>query len=401
MINYVKHFLIKPVKMSLDKFNASKIFLEKVGAKLPIIQAPMAGVSTVKLASVVTNSGGLGSIPMAVVDLRNGSDPIRKQYQEFKSLTNSSIVNLNFFSHSYDDMVDPSATQLQNWHSLYENAGIKDIKEQVPQLAISNVSVKQVEDKNPDKFEEFVQTIIELQPKIVSFHFGHISQNAIKKLQANGILVFVTATSVKEARHLIELGVDGLVCQGYEAGGHRGNFLQTQALDENLSTFALFKQVKKVVDELKSNIFIIPTGGIVDGQTITNYLSLGASAVQIGTSFIPTSESNANDFIKNQILQSNEIPTIMTELVSGKPARTLKTPFIEGLLSSYSGLSNKQLPGYGYAYSGFKKFLGQSKNQEYGFYLAGQNYHLINPNLDTKEVIEKLAQEAKEAGSPY
>lgn len=386
---------------SFDKFSACKRFLDTVGVSLPIIQAPMAGVSTVKLASVAATAGALGSIPLAAIDVRNGSDPIRKQFLEFKALTNSSTVNLNFFSHDFDDMVDPSSAQLQNWHTLYENAGIEGIKEKVPQLAISNVSLKQAETKNPERFAEFVQTIIELKPKIISFHFGHISQRAIKQLQDNGTLVFVTATSVQEARHLIDIGVDGLVCQGYEAGGHRGNFLQTQALDENLSTFSLFKQVKKVVEGLESNVFIVPAGGIVDGDTVAHYLSLGASAVQIGTPFITTRESSANDFIKTQVLQSKEIPTIMTELVSGKPARTLNTTFIERLLSSYSTLPNKQLPGYGYAYSGFKKFLGLAKDENYGFYLAGQNYHLIDPNLDTKEVLDKLAKEIEVSASKY
>lgn len=383
----------------MKSVQASKRFIDSLGLKNPIVQSPMAGVSTVKLASIVTNNGGLGSIPFAAVDIGSNIEPIIKQVEEFKSLTNgSNTVNLNFFSHDFETQIEPTVSQANNWHKLFKLSGIEGVKQKVPKFSDSNISVKKIEKENPEQFQKFLDAIIKLQPKVVSFHFGHPSQESLRKLQENNILVFVCATSVKESRHLIDIGVDAIVCQGYEAGGHRGNFLTTQLLDENLSTFALFKQVIKITEEISSKIFIIPAGGILDGYTAADYLKLGASAVQIGTPFITTKESSSNDFIKNEIMKGKETTTIMTQLISGKPARTLKTPFIERIILANEKLLNQDLPPYGYAYNGFKTLQKDLNDENIGFYLAGQNYHFNDPVLNTKEVVYKFVNQLKEAG---
>mmetsp|Transcript_541 Transcript_541/g.630 ORF Transcript_541/g.630 Transcript_541/m.630 type:complete len:346 (+) Transcript_541:143-1180(+) len=343
----------------MSKYQQSSLFIKKLGLEYPIIQSPMAGISTVKLASVISSNGGLGSIPLASVDARkqSGIDSIIKQLNEFKSLAKTNVVNLNFFCHDYKEQKTPTNDQTSNWHKLLGKAR-PNISQDIPTLQNSNISLTEVESIYPELFSKLLEKLVEFKPKVVSFHFGFPSQSAIKFLQENGVMVFVSVTSVKEAEKLIDLKVDGLVSQGYEAGGHRGNFLVTERLDENLSTFSLFTQIKKLVDNSTWKPFIIPAGGIMDGKTIENYLANGASGVQLGTIFLSTPESTSNDYIKNVVSSSDNIPTIMTRLVSGKPARCLRTPFIQDLIEDCSNLKVDDQPSYGYAYYGYKTMAG-------------------------------------------
>lgn len=383
----------------MSKYQQSSLFIKRLGLEYPIIQSPMAGISTVKLASVISSNGGLGSIPLASVDARqqSGIDSIVKQLNEFKSLAKTNVVNLNFFCHDHKEQKTPTNDQTANWHKLVGKAR-PSITQDIPTLQKSNISLAEVESSHPELFSKLLEKLVEFKPKVVSFHFGFPSENAINFLQENGIMVFVSVTSVKEAEKLIDLKVDGLVSQGYEAGGHRGNFLVTERLDENLSTFSLFTQIKRLVDNSTWKPFIIPAGGIMDGKTIENYLANGASGVQLGTIFLSTPESNSNDFIKNVVSGSNDIPTIMTRLVSGKPARCLRTPFIQDLIEDCSNLNLDDQPSYGYAYYGYKTMAGLLKDVRYGFYLAGQNYHQINPDFNTEQVLSNLVDELKQAG---
>lgn len=363
-------------------------FAELVGIAHPIIQSPMAGISTVRLAAAVSNSGALGSIPFALIDLRNGADPVRAQLTEYNKLTGGKPVNINFFSQDFETQVAPLALALENWHKLYEEAGVASARHLVPQLANSNISIKQIESEYPDRLEELIELVKEFQPRVVSFHFGVPSSDSIKQFQSAGSFVLACVTSVQEAKYVIDAGVDAVVCQGYEAGGHRGNFLTSQRLDENLSTSSLFQQVKRLVDELNTKTFIVVAGGIGDRKTVKLYIDAGASAVQVGTPFITTPESLANDFIKQTVRDKAHIPTIVTELVSGRPARTLRTPFIQQLVEA-RGQVNGNLPAYGWSYSGFKKLAGEL-GREYGFYLAGQNYHSLDPDADSAAVVRSL-----------
>ncbi|CUM65715.1 uncharacterized protein PRCAT00003363001 [Priceomyces carsonii] len=384
----------------MSKLSTSQTFLKAIGAKIPIIQAPMAGISTPELSYVVQKTGGIGSIPFGGVDLTKGIGPLVKLIEDFKSLSSdSNIVNLNFFCHDYKEQARPLDEQKKNWISLLEESSGSVIGDLV-NFRNANVSLTEIEDRYLEIFSELLQYLCDYRPKMVSFHFGHPSKNAISILKDNQIMVFVTATSVLEAKYLVDLGVDGLILQGFEAGGHRGNFLTTTLLDECLSTSALFKQVKRHLGQNADKVHLVPSGGIVDGETIASYLSQGASAVQLGTTFLTVPESNSSDFIKNRILQHNGEPTIMTSLVSGKPARALRTKFLKDLVSYYDKTPTIQTqPPYGWAYSAYKQLAQIKKDPQLGFYLAGQNYTLIDPTLNTEQVMKKLSSEINNKNS--
>lgn len=367
-------------------------FLERLGLSLPIVQAPMAGISTVTLAAEVAKTGALGSLPMALVDLTKNYEPVFTQLETFRELAGARAkVNLNFFCHDYREQTPPTCTQKENWYTLYSAATslpVSELREIVPELEKSNISFAEFEDLHPTEFAHFVDRLVQSTPTVVSFHFGIPSENAIKKLQKGGIFVMATATSVAEAELLFNVGVDGLVLQGHEAGGHRGNFLSLAVLDENLPTSLLFDQVQKKFAVLEHKPLLIPAGGITTAAGAASFLLRGAAAVQLGTIFVPVSESSAPEFIAKSAREHKNIPTVMTGLVSGKVARALRTPFIEKLAQEQARLQ-LDLPSYGYAYFGYKK-IAQKLRPEYGFFLAGLNYHGVRAE-SAKDVVSRIA----------
>lgn len=212
-------------------------------------------------------------------------------------------------------------------------------------------------------------------------------------LQKIGILIFATATSVKEVRLLASLGVNGIVCQGYEAGGHRGNFLINDPKDdENLSTVQLVKRTVAELAEMKHNglvhdaPFVIAAGGIMDSKDISYMLSQQADAVQLGTALLGCSESNASRIFSSPFVR--ESTTKMVNIVSGRPARTISTPFTEKLLANFQG---EELPPYGYIYNAFKQI--RNKYPELAnFILAGQGFQSVQPGITTDKKIAIMGE---------
>ena len=373
--------------------NFSKL-VARLGLEVPIIQAPMANVSTPLLALAVSRAGGLGSLALSPFDLTKGFDSVFKEIAEFRRLRGKkSIVNCNFFCFDPKEQHAPTQEEVNNWAQLYEaatNVSAADILMKVGSFERAVISFKEFEKVYPKLCEQFIDRLINEKVGVVSFHFGAPSKATIEKLQSGGIMVFGCVTLVQEARNLTDLGVDVLVCQGYEAGGHRGNFLVESIWDENFSTSALFDQVKRFTEKLSSPPLLVASGGIVDGKTILHYVNKGAAAVQLGTVFIPSTESRAPSYIAESIDEKKATTTIMTPLVSGRNARTLKTPFIHKLTRLQFEKGYK-LPLFGYATSAYRKFA--SGDKDYGFYLAGQNYHLVDTGLTAAEIINKLSTE--------
>ncbi len=389
-----------------------KRFIKRIGIDYPIIQAPMANLSTPKLAATITNAGGLGSLPLGATDI-SSSKAVKTIIDEFQSQTSNESfkrkVNLNFFCH--DEKVggpDYTLQQHDSWKRLYSNvdnsSSVIDGLNKTPIFSKKTISFKrlEVEPALKSNYSQLMNLITssDYKPSVISFHFGSPNSSTIKLLKSNGIVVLVTVTSLQEASVISKLGVDGFIAQGYEAGGHRGNFLLDQHNDENLSTTVL---TELLVNKFGEEFFIIPAGGIMTGQSISNYLRLGASAVQLGTAFITTPEANKNAFIKAYLQDTpvtlNKYNTVMTSLVSGKPARCLRTPFISNLISSFENdeiiKSLDDLPPYGFLVQGHRKFKSlKGDTLDYGFHLAGQNYHQININSSASEIFTKLIDES-------
>lgn len=345
---------------------------------LPVVQSPMAGISTVKMAAAVTNFGGLGSIPLGGLDVKKLTN-LTDRLQEFNGLTGNYKVNVNFFCHEVETKVED--VQKHNWLELYSKLDVKSQDINFDSIT-PNTSFKLLEDDS-QMFDEFIEILSRKTPSVVSFHFGLPKLVSIQKIQKTGSLVFVSVTSLQEAEEAFDLGIDGVVCQGYEAGGHRGNFLTGIDNDSKLSTENLFQQI---IEKFKDRI-VIPAGGIMDSFTIQSYLNRNAAAVQMGTIFLFCEEANSNPFIQTIDKSTTTMPTF---LISGKVARCIKTKFIDDLIDNYKThhLSREQLPPFDISYGAYKQFKAK-KLEEYGFYLAGENWNQI-PNC--KNVEQVLAQ---------
>ncbi|MGY3619117.1 NAD(P)H-dependent flavin oxidoreductase [Bradyrhizobium sp. USDA 10063] len=278
--------------------------LELFGIEHPIVLAPMAGFATVELASVVANAGGLGSIGCATMDPQLATEAIAK----LRRLT-SKPVSLNFFCH---EPARADAQRERAWHDrlspYYRELGIDDATPR-PRTDLAPFGSAMC---------EFVE---DARPEVVSFHFGLPAPPLLARIKAAGCKVIASATTVEEACWLEDHGADAVIAQGYEAGGHRGMFLdrdQNRALASQLGTFELVPQIADAV-----SVPVIAAGGIADGRGVAAALALGASGVQMGTAFLLCPEVATPPLHRDALRQARELGTMMTNVLTGRPARAL------------------------------------------------------------------------------
>lgn len=270
-----------------------------LGINLPIIQAPMAGSNDSELVIAVANAGGLGSLPCATLSI----DQIRSEVAKIRAGTNKPF-NLNFFAHQ-EPVRDAKKENewKEQFQNYYKEFGI-DAK-----AAIKEAPLRKAFN------EELCALVEELNPPIVSFHFGLPADHLVKRVKATGALVLSSATTVAEARWLEAHGGDAVIAQGFEAGGHRGIFLDKN-LDTQVGTMAL---VPQMVDAIK--IPVIASGGIADARGVKAAFALGASAVQVGTAYLFCPESKTNALHKQALKKAKDNDTALTNIFTGRPAR--------------------------------------------------------------------------------
>ncbi|KFZ40363.1 nitronate monooxygenase family protein [Thermoactinomyces sp. Gus2-1] len=269
----------------------------------PIIQAGMAGgITSPRLVAAVSNAGGLGSLGagyMSPEDIRQAIREIRKQTDR------PFAVNL-MVPAPYETNAEQERL-MKNHLKRFEEAAGASGQETTSHAAIS--------------FEEQIHVILEEKVPVACFTFGIPSPAVIQELHARHTVVIGTATSVREAVEVEKSGMDAVVAQGSEAGGHRGTFLSAEF--PYVGTMALIPQV---VDHVR--IPVVAAGGVMDGRGVLASLALGADGVQMGSAFLPTLESSAHDKHKEAVLQSTDESTVMTTVFSGKPARAIQNEFI-------------------------------------------------------------------------
>lgn len=281
--------------------------LERLSVTVPIIQAPMAGVSTPQLAAAVSNAGGLGSISVGATDAAGA----RTLIDAVRARTDRAF-NVNLFVHAPARRdAAQEAAWLRTLGPLFAEFGA------APPTGLTPPYKSFLED------DDMLALLVEQAPPVVSFHFGLPDARRIAALKQAGCILLATATSPAEARLARAAGVDAVVAQGYEAGGHRGVF-DPDAADDQLGTVAL---TRLLVKELE--LPVIAAGGIMDGQGVRAALDLGALAAQLGTAFIGCPESSADDAHLAALRSDAAEHTIMTRAISGRPARSLRNRFTE------------------------------------------------------------------------
>jgi nitronate monooxygenase len=336
-------------------------FTELVGSKHPIVQAPMANAGGVELCVAAIEGGALGSLPCGMLS----PTQIREQLGSVRSRA-SGPLNLNFFCHRLPEPVDDSA-----WRTLlqpyYDHFVLEPSAPAPLRMPFDDAACAVVE---------------ELKPEVVSFHFGLPDEPLLQRVKATGAILLATATTVEEARHLEERGVDAIIAQGFEAGGHSGHFLGADPA-EALTLFALLPQIVVAV-----SVPVIAAGAIADGRGIAAAFALGASAVQIGTAYLHCPESlvapQHRDLLRTR-------PTVMTNVYSGGLARAMRGRLIDEL-----GPLRAEAPPYPLAgAASMPLFRAAQEHGEFDFMpiLAGQAAPLGRP-LPAADLTRQLAAEA-------
>jgi nitronate monooxygenase len=279
--------------------------LQRLEIDAPIIQAPMAGVSTLEMAAAVSNAGALGSIGVGATNAAGAE----KMIGAFRALSRRSL-NVNVFCHA------PARADAAREARWIERLGPEFARfDARPPTALREIYRSFVED------DDMLAMLVRERPRVVSFHFGLPSRERIEALHGAGILLLGSATSLAEARALAAAGVDGVVAQGYEAGGHRGMF-DPDADDDRLGTFALTRLLARALD-----VPVIAAGGLMDGAGVAAALRLGATAAQLGTAFVACDESEADAGYRAALKSDAVHHTEMTRAISGRPARSLANRF--------------------------------------------------------------------------
>jgi nitronate monooxygenase len=336
-------------------------FLDLVGTEHPIIQAPMAAAGGVELSVAAMQGGALGSLPCALLS----PDKAREQVSEVRSRAFGPI-NLNFFCHKM-----PGATDDRAWVALlrpyYEEYGVAPGEGGPLRLP----------------FDEQMCAVVEgLRPEVVSFHFGVPDPALLDRVKATGAIILSSATTVEEARWLEQRGVDAIVAQGFEAGGHTGQFLGSDPA-EAMGLFALLPQIADAV-----SVPVIAAGGLADGRGIAAALILGASAVQLGTAYLHSPETPISEVHRERLRRGQ---TVFTNLLTGGLARGVRGRLIDDL-----GPVRSEAPPYPLASDALAPIRKAAEQQgEYGFgpMWAGQAAPL-GEALPAAELTRKLAADA-------
>ncbi|MFN4361433.1 MAG: NAD(P)H-dependent flavin oxidoreductase [Hylemonella sp.] len=275
---------------------------ELLGTELPLIQAPMAGVQGSVLAIAVSNAGGLGSLPCAML----APESLRAELEKIRAQT-TQPYNVNFFCHRPPE---PDERREAMWR--------QSLAHYYREYDIDPASIPAGPGRRP--FDAAAADLLaEFKPPVVSFHFGLPDEALLARVRSWGAKVLSSATTVDEARWLEARGVDAVIAQGLEAGGHRGMFL-SEDLTSQAGTFALLPQIVRAV-----RVPVIAAGGIADVAGVRAALALGAAGVQVGTAYLLCPEATTSAVHRAALQGEAAHHTALTNLYTGRPARGILT----------------------------------------------------------------------------
>lgn len=354
---------------------ATDTLLQRLALRHPIIQAPMVGVSTPALAAAVSNAGGLGSLGLGAASVTEAAAMIAATRQ----LTTAPF-NLNLFCHR-PALADAAreAAWLDYLRPFFAEFGA------APPATLTE-SYRSFLDN-----EAMLERLLAERPAVVSFHFGLPPVEWIGALRGAGIFTLASATTLDEAAAVEAAGVDAIVAQGVEAGGHRGVF-EPEAGDAQLGTFALLRLLAG-----RTRLPVVAAGGIMDGAGIAAAMQLGAAAVQLGTAFVLATESAANAAYRAAMQSPAASRTRITATISGRAARGLPNRFHEAI----DRPGAPPLPDYPIAYDAAKALHAAASargSNDFAPCWAGQGAPLARA-LPAAEIVAALVREWQ-AASP-
>jgi nitronate monooxygenase len=348
--------------------------LRLLNVRYPIIQAPMVGVSTPQLAAAVSNAGGLGSIGLGA----SNAEQAQAMIQATRALTDKPF-NANLFCHR-PAIADPAreAAWLNYLAPFFAEFDAQ------PPTSLKEGYTSFLQD------EAMLEMLLHEKPAVVSFHFGLPPVEWVQALREAGIVTLACATTAEEAMLAEAAGIDAVIAQGVEAGGHRGAFDPEH--DSQIGTFALIQLIAQ-----RSKLPVIAAGGIMDGAGIAASLRLGAAGVQLGTAFILCPESAANAQYRAALQSERAYHTQITAAISGRPARGM----VNRLFTDIDRPGRPALPDYPITYDAAKALNAAASahgNYDFAVQWAGQGAPLAR-TMPAAELVETLVREwHKESG---
>ena len=340
-----------------------------LGTRLPFIQAPMASAATPAMAAAACKAGALGSLGAAY----SQPEAMLRDAEAVRALTDRPF-NVNLFVSKQPAPVDAAAQRaaLDAVAGYYRSLGLA-----APEPVRAPYA--------PD-LEAQLRAIEAIRPAVFSCHLGDLPADRVRRLQSQGIKVAGSANCVAEAERLEALGVDFIVAQGAEAGGHRGSYLR----DPYESMTGTLPLVRMIVRRVKTPV--VAAGGIMDGAGIAAALALGAQGAQLGTAFLPCPESAAARVHKEALLAAREDTTAVTEKFSGKPARGLANRFMREMRDA----PQLPFPAQNALIAPLRQASGKANNPDFVAMWAGQGAAMAR-ELTAGELVAALEAETLEA----
>jgi nitronate monooxygenase len=372
-------FVLAPHVVSFKPVNNCDMnasFFDKHSIRL--IQAPMAGSQNHRLAAAVFLAGGLGSLPAAMLTTEQLQTELSAFEDAIAALTETPLqwggclpVNVNFFCHTPPtEQLEKEAAWRKQLTPLYQAQGID------PQSVGSGLG------RAPFSLES-LKLMGQFKPAVVSFHFGLPKAEWVQQLKTWGVQIWSSATTVQEAQWLEQQGVDAVIAQGLEAGGHRGMFL-SEDLSTQMGTMALLPQTIKAV-----KLPVIAAGGISTAAAVSAAKALGANAVQVGTAFLTSDEATTSALHRQALMSDAAKHTALTNLFSGRPARGIVNKFMRDF-----GPLNPEAPAFPLATSAVAplRAAAEAKGQsDYSPLWSGQNASDCEA-LPAADIAHKLLQ---------
>lgn len=340
-------------------------FVARLGLSLPLIQAPMAGVQGSRLALAVCNAGGLGSLPAAMLPL----DELRREMLAMRTGTHRPW-QVNFFAHT-SPTPDPAR----------ETAWRQQLAPYYREFDMDPADIPAGPGRMPFNADT-AALVEEFRPAVVSFHFGLPDDTLMQRVKATGARVLSSATTVDEALWLEHRGVDAIIAQGLEAGGHRGMFL-SEDLTTQMGTFALLPQIVARV-----RCPVIAAGGIATPAGAAAARMLGADAIQVGTAYLCCNEATTNSLHRAALHSDAARHTALTNLFSGRPARGI----VNRLMREIGPMSAAApaFPLAGSALAPLRTAAEKTGRTDFTPLWSGQNP--VCPSLPAAEISEQLAR---------
>jgi nitronate monooxygenase len=340
-------------------------FCEIQTMSIPVVQAPMAGgPTTPELVAAVSNAGGLGSLGAEYLSPAQ----IEKDILRIRELTRRPFA-INLFSPDADQTLAGDFAPIAAFMQTYHN-----------QLGIAPPEPPASPGEN---FDEQLEVLVRLRVPVISFTLGLFPADWMDRLKREKIYVIGTATTVNEARLLEQSGVDAITAQGSDAGGHRGTFT-AEAESVLIGTMSLVPQIADAV-----KVPVLASGGIMDGRGVVAALTLGASAVQMGTAFLLCDEAGTSSSFRQTLETSQEDQTTITRAFSGRPARGLRNRFIDDW--NRQGLTPLTFPWHNTVTRPMRRAAAAAHNAELQSLWAGQGLRMLRKGSAT--VVMKQLQE--------